>query len=143
MAKGTTTDFSEENTESAMQVMDWMRDLTEQSLNQSKSALEEFFTTARKASEDIDEQASELRKRSLLLAQETLSNTFNFAHKIVRICSSFRASLSAGRRRSLRNKAKSWGRPRCEELKRSEGRLIRGWRKHLEESPKPLKGKSW
>ena len=33
MAKGTTTDFSEENTEFAMQVMDWMRDLTEQSLN--------------------------------------------------------------------------------------------------------------
>ena len=51
MAKGTTTDFSEQNTESAMQVMDWMRDMTEQSLNQSKSALEGFFTTARKASE--------------------------------------------------------------------------------------------
>ena len=27
MAKGTTTDFSEQNTESAMQVMDWMRDI--------------------------------------------------------------------------------------------------------------------
>jgi hypothetical protein len=115
MAKGTTTDFSEKNTESAMQVMDWMRDMTEQSLNQSKSALEGFFTTARKASEDIDEQASELRKRSLFLAQG----------------------------RSLRNKAKSWGRPRREELRRSEGRLIRGWRKHLEEGPKPLNGKSW
>jgi len=61
-----------------MQVMDWMRDMTEQSLNQSESALEGFFTTAHKASEDIDQQASELRKRSLLLAQETL-----FAHKIV------------------------------------------------------------
>ena len=148
MAKGTTTDFSEENTESAMQVMDWMRDLTEQSLNQSKSALEGFFTTARKASEDIDEQASNSASGRCYWPKRRSPTPSTLRIKLfmrgnLRICSSFRASLSAGRRRSLRNKAKSWGRPRCEELKRSEGRLIRGWRKHLEEGPKPLKGKSW
>ena len=88
MAKGPTTNFSEQNAERAMQVatygMDWMRDITEQSLNQSRTVFEGFLTTARKAVEDIDQQACEIRERSMSLAAETVSNTFDFAHKVIR-----------------------------------------------------------
>jgi hypothetical protein len=38
----------------------------------------------RKAVDDIDHQASVVRERSLLLAEETLSNTYDFAHERAR-----------------------------------------------------------
>jgi hypothetical protein len=38
----------------------------------------------RKTVENIDQQAREIRERSMSLAAETLSNTFDFAHNIVR-----------------------------------------------------------
>src|SRR6266700_2884374 len=61
------TDFAQQNTERAVQVtnygMNWMLEIAEQNLNQSKAALEGF----------------------LLLAEETLSNTFDFAQKLVRM----------------------------------------------------------
>ena len=89
MAKGPTTNFSEQNAERAMQVasygIDWMREMMEQSLTQSRTVFEEFLATARKAVNDIDQQACEIRERSMSLAGETLSNTFNFAHKVVRV----------------------------------------------------------
>ena len=148
MAKGTTTDFSEQNTKSAMQVMDWMRDMTEQSLNQSKSALEGFFTTARKASEDIDEQASELRKRSLLLAQETLSNTFNFAHKIVHARKpqdlfQLQSEFISRQAQVIAEQSKELGQTavrRAQEVGRTPHQ---GMAETSRRGPKPLKGKSW
>jgi phasin family protein len=89
MAKGPTTNCSEQNAERTMQVasygMDWMREMTEQSLNQSRTMFEGFLTTARKAVDDLDQQACEIRERSMSLAAETLSNTFNFAHKAIRV----------------------------------------------------------
>jgi phasin family protein len=86
MAKGT-MNFPEQNAERAMQVAnygtDWMRDMTEQSLKQSKTAFEGFLEMAGKTVENIDQQASEIHKRSISLVAETLSNTFDFAHKII------------------------------------------------------------
>ena len=87
MAKGPTMKFPEPNAERAMQVanygMDSMREMTEQSLNQSKALFEGILTTTRKTVENIDQQAREIRERSMSLAAETLSNTFDFAHNIV------------------------------------------------------------
>src|SRR5260370_34862152 len=83
------TDFAQQNTERAVQAtnygMNWMREIAEQNLNQSKAALEGFLMITRKAVDDIDHQASVVRERSLLLAEETLSNTFDFAQKLVRM----------------------------------------------------------
>ena len=77
------------NTERAVQAtnygMNWMREIAEQNLNQSKAALEGLLMITRKAVDDIDHQASVVRERSLLLAEETLSNTFDFAQKLVRM----------------------------------------------------------
>src|SRR2546429_1466092 len=87
MAKGPSR-FTGQNTEEAMQAtnygMNWMRELAEQNLNQSRVFLESLLTVGRKAVEDVDQQASEFRHRSMLLAEETISNAFDFAHKAVR-----------------------------------------------------------
>ena len=83
------TDFAQQNTERAVQVtnygINWMLEIAEQNLNQSKAALEGLLMITRKAVDGIDHQASVVRERSLLLAEETLSNTFDFAQKLVRM----------------------------------------------------------
>ena len=86
MAKGA-TDFAQQNTERAMQATTYGMNLmvTEQNLSQSKAALEGLLMITRKAVDDIDHQASVVRERSLLLAEETLSNTYDFAQKLVRM----------------------------------------------------------
>ena len=83
MAKGPTTNFSEQSVQSATQVQDRLREMMEQSLNQSRSVLDGLLATASKAVAGIDQHASEFRGRSMSLAQQTLSNTFDFAHKLV------------------------------------------------------------
>jgi hypothetical protein len=88
MAKGP-TDFAQQHTERAMQVtnygMNWMREIAEQNLSQSKVALDGLLMITRKAADGIDHQACALRERSLSLAEETLSNSFDFAQKLMRV----------------------------------------------------------
>jgi hypothetical protein len=88
MAKGT-SDFANQNTERAVQAtsfgMNWMREIAEQNLDQSKVAMDGFFMIARKALDGIDQQASVICKTSMLFAEQTLSNTFDFAHKLLRM----------------------------------------------------------
>ena len=79
MAKGPTMKFPEPNAERAMQVANYGMD----SMRESKALFEGILTTTRKTAENIDQQAREIRERSMSLAAETLSNTFDFAHKIV------------------------------------------------------------
>ena len=82
-------DFAQQNTERAVQVtnygMNWMREITEQNLYQSKAGLEGLFMITRKAIDGIDHQASVIRERSMFLAEETLSNAFDFAQRLVRM----------------------------------------------------------
>jgi hypothetical protein len=90
MAKNPTTrDFVQQSAESTMHAsihgMDWMRGVAEQSLNLSKAAFEGYLTTARKTAESINNQASEMQERSLSLASEALSHTFDFANMVVRV----------------------------------------------------------
>lgn len=96
MAKGPTVnfsaaenrDFAQQNTEQAMRIsnygMNLMREVAEQNLNQSKVVLESLLMITRKAIDDIDHQSSDFRQRSMLLAEETFSNAFDFAYKLVR-----------------------------------------------------------
>jgi hypothetical protein len=83
MAKGT-TDFARQTTEQAAQATDWMRAIAEQNLNQSKAAFEGLLTIARSAVSGVDQQAAFMRN-SMLFAEETLENTFDFAHNLVRM----------------------------------------------------------
>jgi hypothetical protein len=83
MAKGT-TDFARQTTEQAMQTTDWIRAIAEQNLNQSKAAFESLLTIARNAASGVDQQAAFISD-SILFAEETLENTFDFAHQLVRM----------------------------------------------------------
>lgn len=89
MAKGPTTNFSEQNAERAIHAvnhdMDWMRAIAEQSLTQSRTIFEGFLTTGRTTVDILDRQACEVRERSMSFAAETLSNAFELAHKIIRV----------------------------------------------------------
>ena len=83
MAKGT-TDFARQTTEQAVQTTDWMCAIAEQNLNQSKAAFESLLTIARNTASGVDQQAAFIRD-SMFFAEETLENTFDFAHKLVRM----------------------------------------------------------
>jgi hypothetical protein len=83
MAKNT-MDFARQSTEQAVQATDWMRAIAEQNLNQSKAAFEDLLTIARNAVRGVDQQAAFVRG-SMTFAEETLENTFDFAHKLVRM----------------------------------------------------------
>ena len=76
-----TMDFARQNTE---QATDWMRAIAEQNLNQSKAAFEGLLTIARSAVSGVDQQAAFMRD-SMLFAEETQKNTFDFAQKLVRM----------------------------------------------------------
>ena len=83
MAKGT-TNFTRQTTEQTVQTTDWIRAIAEQNLNQSKAAFESLLTIARNAASGVDQQAAFIRD-SMLFAEETLENSFDFAHKLVRM----------------------------------------------------------
>lgn len=91
MAKSTeeAREFTQRNTDRAMEAADyglnWWREMTEQGLRQSKAAFEGMLSTVQKTADTFDQQSSDLRERSLSLAAETLSNSFEFAHRIVRV----------------------------------------------------------
>jgi len=84
MAKDT-MNFAQQDTERAVQATNWMRAIAEQNLNQSKAAFEGLLAIARNAVLGADHQATVIREHSMLFAEETLSNTFDFAHKLVRM----------------------------------------------------------
>ena len=81
------TDFAQHNTEHAIEAanysLNWMREIAERNLTQSRAALEDFLTITRKAVDGLDHQASVIRELSLSFMEETLSNSFDFAQKLV------------------------------------------------------------
>ena len=84
MAKST-MDFTWQNTERAVQATNWMRAIAEQNLNQSKAAFEGLLTIARNAVPSGDRKSSAICEHSIAAAEQTLSNAFDFAHKVIRI----------------------------------------------------------
>ena len=82
-------DFAQRNTERAVQVtkdgMDWVREVAEQNLDQSKASGEALGIATRKAVDALDQQTSAIVEGSMSAAEETLSNTFDFLHKLVRM----------------------------------------------------------
>jgi len=95
MARNPTTNFSdtrefaEQTAGRAVQAgtfgVNWMREVAEQSLHQNKAALEGYLSISRNAIDSVNRQTSDLGKRSISLAEETLANAFEFAHKLVRV----------------------------------------------------------
>jgi hypothetical protein len=84
MAKGT-TDFARQSTEQAVQATNWVREIAEQNLNQSKAALEGFLTIARNAARSIDRQSSAICEHSIAVAEQMLSDAFVCARKVIHV----------------------------------------------------------
>ena len=88
MIRGT-TEITQQNSERAMQAtnlgMNWALELAEQSLNQSKVVVDGLFKVTRKMAEEFDNQTSAIREHSTSLIETTLSNTFDFGHKLARL----------------------------------------------------------
>jgi|SRR6516162_667844 len=90
MAKArTTTHDITDAAERAMDIgnegMEWFRMMAEQSLNLSKAALDGYIATTRRTADTMNNQAAEIRERSLSLANEALSNTFEFANRVMHV----------------------------------------------------------
>jgi hypothetical protein len=80
-----TMHFAQQNTEQAVQATNWVREIAEQNLNQSKVALEGFLTIARNAARSIDRQSSAICEHSIAVAEQMLSNAFVCARKVIHV----------------------------------------------------------
>jgi hypothetical protein len=86
MAKASVSERNAERTVQAVNHnVDWMRQLMEESLNQTRSMFEGFVMTARRTTQSFEQQTSEMRERSISLATEAFGNTMNFAQQAMRI----------------------------------------------------------
>jgi hypothetical protein len=73
------------NEQSKLQIMAWTGCERSQNIDQSKASAETLVIATRKAVYAFDQQTSAVLGRSMLAAEETLSNTFDFLHKLVRM----------------------------------------------------------
>jgi hypothetical protein len=65
--------------------VNWFREIAEQGLNQSRAVLDGYLAISKKAVDSVDRQATDMNKRSMLIAEETLSNAYDFAQKLVSV----------------------------------------------------------
>ena len=83
-----TTEFAQQSGERAMQAatfgMTWAREFAEDSLSQSRQALDGFLKVSRKMAEDFENQACAMREHTTALTEKTLANTMEFGQKLAR-----------------------------------------------------------
>jgi phasin family protein len=65
--------------------IDWVRQVTNECLEQTASMLDRFISGVGQASDAFDRQAAEVRDRSLLIAKETLTNSMEFAQRVTHV----------------------------------------------------------
>jgi hypothetical protein len=65
--------------------VDWFRQIAERNLRQSRASLEELMSVTRKMVDDLGSHASAVCEHSMSLSEETLSNTFEYGVKLVRL----------------------------------------------------------
>jgi len=81
--------FAHENTQRTINAAsfgaDWMAEIVEHNLKQSRAAFDSAMTLYVKMADAIDEQASTIRDHSVHLAKQSLAHTFDAADKMVRV----------------------------------------------------------
>jgi hypothetical protein len=80
-----TKDATEFTQQAANLGVNWVRELAEQNLDQSKVVLDGLFKVTRKMAEEFDDQTAAIREHSTPLTEKTLSNTFDFGRKLARL----------------------------------------------------------
>jgi hypothetical protein len=82
-------DFAERNTERTLHAtnygLDWMRDVAEQYIHQSKAATRNILALTRETGDALGEQGSAMRERFAAAAEENISNVFECLHKLARV----------------------------------------------------------
>jgi hypothetical protein len=80
--------FAQQSAERAMDSANfglrWAREFVEQTLNQSKDALEGFLKASNKMAKDFETQSSAIREHTTALAEKALSNSVDFGQKCLR-----------------------------------------------------------
>ena len=62
----------------------WAREFTEQTLNQSKAALDGFLKASNKIAKTFEGQSAAIREQTALLTEKALSNNVDFGQKFLR-----------------------------------------------------------
>ncbi len=62
----------------------WTREFAEQTLNQSKAALDGFLKASNKIAKSFEGQSSAIREQTAVLAEKALSNSVDFGQKFLR-----------------------------------------------------------
>jgi hypothetical protein len=80
--------FAQQNAErmieSANFGLTWTRDFAEQTLNQSKAALDGFLKDSNKIAKTFESQSSAIREQTTLFTEKALSNSVDFGQKFLR-----------------------------------------------------------
>jgi hypothetical protein len=63
----------------------WMREMAEQQVGQTKVAAESLINATRRAIDGFNRHGSAIHQNSLLLAEQTLSNSLEFGNKLVHV----------------------------------------------------------
>ena len=81
--------FAQQSAERAMDSTNfglrWAREFAEQTLSQSKVALDGFLKASNKMAKDFESQSSAIREHTTALAEKALSNSMDFGQKCLRV----------------------------------------------------------
>jgi len=79
--------FAQKNVERAMESanfgLTWTREFAEQTLNQSKAALDGFLKASDKIAKTFESQSSAIREQATVLTEKALSNSVDFGQKFL------------------------------------------------------------
>jgi uncharacterized protein YjbJ (UPF0337 family) len=81
-------DFTEQGGEQARRMADFgvsgMRDFAEQGVGQARQAFDGFLSATQRTMATFDQQASDIRQKTLSLAARTVANSFEFTQRLLR-----------------------------------------------------------
>lgn len=146
------THFAQQNTERAVQAtnygMNWMREIAEQNLAQSKATLEGWLMITRKAVDGADHQASVIRGHSMRLVEETLSNTLDFAQKLVRIkepqeLARLQSEFVSRQAQVFGDQTKELGQSIMQGANELANTTFEGTRRHPDRDPRPREARAY
>jgi len=80
--------FAQQNAERAMETANfglrWAREFAEQTLSQSKAALDGFLKASNEMAKDFESQSSAIREHTTALTEKALSNSVDYGKKCLR-----------------------------------------------------------
>jgi hypothetical protein len=143
------TDFVQENvrhtlqentqraTEAATSGMNWMTEIAERNLEQTRALVENLLTIANRMAEACGQQAAAVREHSMKLAEATSRHSFEFGKKIARIrdpeeLAAAHSEFVSGQTRAVAEYQKKLGQRLAAELKETTDTTLHEARRRSE-----------